>query len=260
MTRRLIVRGAPAGIAAMALALGACDADSSEPRSVEAPHETTSSRATTPSGTTPAEPTPSDKETYSPRPGEVQPLARDDREVTVRPGRYALRLTRKLGYEVDVPDTRFADEGVYLHTPESPGIFLATTAGATTRLPRHPCTDMTGVPVGPTAADLANALAAQPVIVTSAPAPVTLGGASGYYLEVLVPTNLDESTCVDEVQLYRTGATTMAWEQGYLAHWWIPDVHGVRVVVMNICDVSCSPKNLRTLTTMAESITFTTSS
>ena len=95
---------------------------------------------------------------------------------------------------------------------------------------------------------------------TSAPAPVTLGGASGYYLEVLVPTNLDESTCVDEVQLYRTGATTMAWEQGYLAHWWILDVHGVRVVVMNICDVSCSPKNLRTLTTMAESITFTTSS
>ena len=178
----------------------------------------------------------------------------------MRPGRYALRLTRKLGYEVDVPDTRFADEGVYLHTPESPGIFLATTAGATTRLPRNPCTDMTGVPVGPTAADLAKALAAQPVLVTSTPDPVTLGGAAGYYLEVLVPTNLDESACVDEVQLYRTGTTTMAWEQGYLARWWILDVHRVRVVVMNICDVSCSPKNLQTLTTMAESITFTTGS
>ena len=119
---------------------------------------------------------------------------------------------------------------------------------------------MTGVPVGPTAADLANALAAQPVLVTSTPDPVTLGGAAGYYLEVLVPTNLDESACVDEVQLYRTGTTTMAWEQGYLARWWILDVHGERVVVMNFCDQSCTRENLQKLSTMAESITFTTGS
>jgi hypothetical protein len=262
MIRRLIIRGAPAGIAALALGLGACDAHSTAeegPAADAATSTPASSPTTTPTPapvSTPAGPAPTDKVTYAPAPGEVVSIPRDDREAVVRPGRYALRLTRKLGYEVDVPDTRFADEGVYLHTPRSPGVFLATTADATTRIPRHPCTDLTGVPVGPTAADLTKALAAQPVLVTSAPHPVTLGGAAGYYLEVLVPTNLDEAACDAEVQLFRTGATTMAWEQGYLARWWILDVHGVRVVVMNICDVSCSPKNMQTLTTMAESITF----
>ena len=151
------------------------------------------------------------------------------------PGRYALRLTKKLGYEVDVPDTRFADEGVYLHTPESPGVFAATTAGATTRLPRHPCTDMTGVPVGPGAADLANAVAAQPDLVTSKPKPVTLGGASGYYLELRIPADDEGSTCGEGLQLFSTGTTTWSWGPG-LARWWILDLHGERVVVMNFCD------------------------
>ena len=255
MIRRLVVRGAPAGIAAMTLMLGACDADSTAEEG-SAPEAATSGPASSPATTAP---TPTDKVTYAPDPGEVVRIPRDDNEAVVRPGRYALRLTRKLGYEVDVPDTRFADEGVYLHTPESPGIFLATTAGATTRLPRHPCTDMTGVPVGPTGADLANAVAAQPDLVTSKPKPVTLGGASGYYLELRIPAENDGSTCGEGLQLFRTGTTTWSWGPG-LARWWVLDVHGTRVVVMNLCDVSCSPKNLQTLTTMAESITFTTGS
>ena len=255
MNRRLIVRGAPAGMAALALVLGACDADSTADDASPGP---TSSPTPTPTST-PADPAPTDQVTYSPGPGEVVSIPRDDSEAVVLPGRYALRLDKKLGYEVDVPDKRFADEGVYLHTPEAPGVFAATTAGATTRLPRHPCTDMTGVPVGPGAAELANAVAAQPDLVTSEPKPVTLGGASGYYLELRIPADDQGSTCGEGLQLFRTGTTTWSWGPG-LARWWILDLHGERVVVMNFCDQTCTRENLQKLTTMAESITFTTGS
>ena len=268
MVRRLIVRGAPAGIAALAFLLAACDTDSTASDSTASDSSTdegppadqaprTTSSPTTPE---PVDPAPTDMVTYSPGPDEVVDLPYDDSEAVVLPGRYALRLTGRLGYEVDVPDTRFADEGVYLHTPEHPGIFVAVTAGATTRLPRHPCTDMTGVPVGPAAADLANGLAAQPVLDVGAPAPVTLAGAPGYYLELRIPTDFDGSTCGEGLQLFRTGTTTWSWGPGYVARWWILDVRGRRVVVMNHCDETCSPEDLQELTTMAESVTFTTGS
>ena len=267
MIRGLTARGAPAGIAALALVLGACDADSTTdstadaatPGSASSPGTTPTSAPTSAPASTSADPAPTGKVTYAPAPGEVVSIPLDDREAVVRPGRYALRLAEKLGYEVDVPDTRFADEGVYLHTPRSPGVFAATTAGTTTRLPRHPCTDMTGVPVGPGAADLANAVAAQPDLVTSKPEPVTLGGASGYYLELRIPADNDGSTCGEGLQLFRTGTTTWSWGPG-VTRWWVLDVHGERVVVMNFCDQSCTRENLQKLSTMAESITFTTGS
>jgi hypothetical protein len=265
MNRRLIVRGAPAGIAALALVLGACDADSTAddaspgPNSSNTPTPTSTPADPAPTDPAPTDLAPTDQVTYSPGPGEVVSIPRDDSEAVVLPGRYALRLDKKLGYEVDVPDKRFADEGVYLHTPEAPGVFAATTAGATTRLPRHPCTDLTGVPVGPGAAALANAVAAQPDLVTSEPEPVTLGGASGYYLEIRIPENDEGSTCGEGHQLFRTGTTTWSWGPG-LTRWWILDLDGSRVVVMNFCDRTCTRENLQKLTTMAESVTFTTGS
>ena len=179
-------------------------------------------------------------------------------------GRYSLRVTPDLGYEVDVPGPRYVDEGLYLHHPDAPGVFAVTSAPADgTLLPRHPCRDKTGVPVGPTPQDLTRALAAQPVLDVRDRTPVTLDGAHGVYLEIRVPRDFDATGCqdvgdtTDDVQMFATTTGDhWSWGSGYLARWWILDVAGERVVVMNHCELTCSAEALAVLRDMTLSIRF----
>ena len=101
---------------------------------------------------------------------------------------------------------------------------------------------------------------AQPVLDVRATSPVTLDGATGVFLEVRVPPDFDASACQDlgetknDLMLFSTTeGTTWTWAPGYVGHWWILDVGGERVVVMNACDQTCTAKDLRTLRTMTES-------
>ena len=183
-------------------------------------------------------------------------------------GRYSLRVTPTLGYEVDLPGRRYVKDGLYLHHPDAPGVFLVTAAPADgTLLPRNPCTDKSGVAVGPTPRELADGLAAQPGLDVRATRPVTLDGATGVALEVRVPPDFDATACQDlgetedDLMLFSTTeGNTWTWGPGYVGRWWILDVDGERVVVMNACDQDCTAKDLRTLGTMTESITFTSGS
>jgi hypothetical protein len=179
-------------------------------------------------------------------------------------GRYALRVTPDLGYEVDVPGPRYVDEGRYLHHPDAAGVFVVTPAPADgTVVPRHPCRDKTGVPIGPSPQDLARALAAQPVLDVRDRTPVTLGGAHGVYLEIRVPRRFDATGCqdvgetTDDLEMFATTTgDRWSWTSGYLARWWILDVAGERVVVMNHCELTCSAEALAALRGMALSVRF----
>ena len=206
-----------------------------------------------------------DEPTFTPAPGEVMTLPFGANGwATMRQGRYAVHVTPTLGYQVDVPDNWRALSGRFLSTPvESASVFhVAPALRNHTRLPAHPCRDHATRLVGPTVSHLARALRRQAVLKVTKPLPVTLGGRQGLYVKVTVPDNVDPSTCVEgSVTLFEGGdeAEDDGWvgDAGYVGHWWILDVHGERIVVMPQCDISCPAQDFDTLTTMAESITFT---
>ena len=174
-------------------------------------------------------------------------------------GRYALQLTSTLGYQVDVPGQWNVVGGTFLNADPRPSIFFVAPAPASTGLPLHPCRDHSTRAVGPTASDLARALRRQPVLDVTRPIPATLDGHRGLYVEVTIPDTVDTDSCVrDTVSLFESGGPDgYAWQQGYVGRWWILDVDGERMVVMPQCDTDCTEDEFATLTTMAESITFT---
>lgn len=84
------------------------------------------------------------------------------------------------------------------------------------------------IQVGPSADDFANALANDRSLTTTAPVAVTLGGYSGKYMDLQIPSDI--SACTDNY---------WPWEPGFFAqgpsqrwHLWILDVNGTRVVVL----------------------------
>jgi hypothetical protein len=209
------------------------------------------------------EPSPSPSEvTFSPGVGEVMVLEQGAGEWAVmREGRYEVRVSDALSYQVEVPDGWEVLDGRYLNSPPSNADEIFFVAGAPaegTGVPRHPCRDHASVAVGPSVADLAEAVRRQPVLDVSRPVPVTVDGHEGLFLEVGVGVEFDATACVEgEVAFFLAGADAWAWAQGYVAKWWILDVDGDRVVVMAQCDVPCSEPHVEAMTTMAESLTFT---
>ena len=122
-------------------------------------------------------------------------------ETPLEPGRYVfpvLDATRwpELLPVVSVP-------AGFAATNDAGGVVVATDADAGGRMLRiwevdsvysHPCdsnSNLRAISVGPTAADLAHALAAQPLRDGTDPVPVTIGGYDGYYTELSVPDDID---------------------------------------------------------------------
>ena len=248
MMRSLTVRGALAMLVAMTVLLGACSADSTS--SDAAPAESTPTQTPEPSQA---------GHTYSPEAGEVQALPQGRKSATMRSGRYAVRLTPTLGYQVDVPDLWTMMSGRFLNAgPKSEGLFFVAPAPSSTGLAQHPCRDHTTKIVGPTVSDLAGALRRQPVLDVTKPIPGALAGYRGLYLEVTIPAEVDAGSCADGyVSLFESGGPDgYVGYGGYVGRWWILEVDGERIVVMPECTV-CTDDDLDILTTMAESVTFT---
>jgi hypothetical protein len=112
------------------------------------------------------------------------------------------------------------------------------------------------IPVGPTVADFVNAVAEHPILDTTAPVDVDLGGYSGKYFELQVPT--DTSMCDSEPggpPQYRP------WEPGIYAqgpsqrwHQWVLDVDGTRVVVQTFDYPGTSEQRRAELQAIVDSI------
>jgi hypothetical protein len=106
------------------------------------------------------------------------------------------------------------------------------------------------VAVGPSVDDFASAIADHPLLDATDPVPVTLGGYSGKYLDLQLPSDL-------------TGCTTSyyPWEPGIYAQgpshrWqlWILDVEGVRVVVAGMDYPGTSAEHKAELEAIVQSI------
>ena len=109
------------------------------------------------------------------------------------------------------------------------------------------------IPVGPSVDDFANALAAHPLLDTTTPTGVVLGGYAGKYLDLYVPADI--SAC---------STTYFAWEPGLYAqgpsqrwHIWILDVDGTRVVVVSTDYVGTSAQDGAALQAIVDSIKIT---
>ena len=202
----------------------------------------------------------------SPRPGEVLELEQGGPEyVFTRAGRYAVRLSPNMVYEVDSPDMWEVLDGRFFSTSDfsgGQGIFLVAEAPADkTWLPTHPCRDRTRVPIGPTVRDLAEALDAQPVFEATGPTSTAIGGRTGVTLTLTISKQFNGSACEGGLVV---GFTTRDWfpdwylhgEPGLQARVWILEVEGQRFVMLSLCDTTCSDEDFELLRKMAESVTF----
>lgn len=199
----------------------------------------------------------------APRPGEVRELDQHGPEyVFTKEGRYAVRLTPELVYEVDVPDMWEVYRGRYFSTSQfSGGSGVFSVAGPVTEawVPAHPCGDRALMPVGATAHDLAEALAGQHLLDVTRPEPVSLTAGRGIYVEVRVPDRVNSAACQGGgVALFTWRRPPDWWElsAGNSVIYWILDVDGQRSILAGFCETTCPDADLEVLEGMAESVTF----
>jgi hypothetical protein len=161
-------------------------------------------------------------------------------------------------YEVDAPDMWEVYRGRYFSTSDfsgGTGVFSVDGPIAEAWLPAHPCRDRALVPVGPTARDLADALAAQPVLHMTRPRPVSIAGGRGFYVEV-GPDACEQG----EVALFTTTRRPDDWwdlSTGETITYWILDVDGQRFIAAAWCETPCTDADLGVLGGMVESLNFT---
>ena len=116
-----------------------------------------------------------------------------------------------------------------------------------------PCLKVDTLPdieVGPTADDLADALAAHPLLDVTPPVDVTLGGFSGKYLDLKVPSDI--SACTAEY--YPWAPAFYAQGPNHRWHIWSLDVDGVRVVIQSGDFGGTLPQDLTEIRAIIESI------
>ena len=183
--------------------------------------------------------------------------------VFTKEGRYAVRLTPGLVYEVDAPEMWEVYRGRYFSTSDfsgGAGIFSVTGPVTEAWLPAHPCRDRSLVPAGPTARELADSLAGQPVLEVTRPKPVVIASASGAYVEVRIPDRVNAAACHSGgVALFTSKRRPVDWwdlSAGEVVTYWILDMAGQRWIVAGVCDTACTQADFEVLAGMAESVTF----
>jgi hypothetical protein len=151
---------------------------------------------------------------------------------------------------IDVPSgwSGVVPAAVWIDENAAPG-GAALAIGFGGDLPRDPCLTTDLISTGSTVDEFANAMAAHPVLDATDPVDVTLGGYSGKYIDLRLPSDL--SACPE----FRP------WEPGIYAqgpdhqwHLWILDVAGTRVVVQAMDYPGTSPQRRAELQAMVDSI------
>ena len=112
---------------------------------------------------------------------------------------------------------------------------------------------------GPTVADLARALAAQPLRAGSDPVPVTVAGYHGLYVETSVPAHIDFSKCQDGYFDSWIGTGDHGRFQqgpGQRDSLWILDVGGYRLVIDGEHMPGATQAQIDEITGMVKTLTF----
>jgi hypothetical protein len=185
----------------------------------------------------------------------------------LEPGRYLVSVGGAGSYPLapvlSVPDgfNALPDAiGVWADAPfEGRVVWVWDIAGVHT----HPC-DAGKVPeiVGPSVADLANALAAQPLRDGTPPVPVTIDGHRGLYVELSVPDGTDVNACAegrfDSWTAEGDDDGSSRWQQGpgQIDMLWILDVDGDRITIAAAHGPAASQESVEELERIATTARF----
>ncbi|WP_456825759.1 hypothetical protein [Cellulomonas sp. P5_E12] len=206
-----------------------------------------------PKATAPAEPSPTTT---------FWTLPMDDGETPLEPGSYVFPVMDTLRWPTTLPVVSVP--AGYAATEDAAGVEVGTGNDADRRMLRiweiysvysHPCDAIRRtLKVGPTAADLADALAAQPMRDGTTPVPVTIGGYDGFYVELSVPDDIDVDACPGGKFFSWPGR----WQQGagQVDMLWVVDVDGQRVVFDAWAMPGVSPQERAELQHMVTTATF----
>ena len=195
-----------------------------------------------------------------PSPPAVLSLPSGDGEALLEPGRYVFPVSRTTRWPellpvISVPVGFFARDdaaGVAAGDLDTSRMLWVWQVDS---VYSHPCdASRRVVVVGPTVADLAGALAAQPMRDGTDPVPVTVGGYDGLYVELSVPDAIDIDACPGGKFFSWPGR----WQQGpgQVDMLWILDVEGQRVVFDAWTMPGVSPEQTSELQHMVDSTTF----
>ena len=180
----------------------------------------------------------------SPRPGQLRPVIRVPAGYTGR------------GFAVNT----VAGDKVAAVAPDARGLSFWAVQGVYT----NPCTaGKHPVDPGPSVADLARALAAQPLRSGSDPVPVTVDGYRGLYVETSVPAHIDFTQCGDGYFDSWTSTNQDGHYQqgpGEQDRLWILDIHGHRLVIDGWHMPGASQQQINQITQMVNTLTFQTTS
>ncbi|GAA4103987.1 hypothetical protein ACFFOS_02500 [Nocardioides kongjuensis] len=170
-------------------------------------------------------------------------------------GRYRFPLSDTLALDVDLPSgTRAEVGGLYILT--SNGLLKVEAATERYGVAEDPCHGDGITRVGPTVADLVEAIRTQPGLQVSPPEPVTIGGAQGQYLLMRIDPDFDAPICRDgQVNLPGIDGTNNNVTPSYVGEWWILDAGGRRVVLQSMCD-PCAGDPPSAIREIVQSITF----
>ena len=241
MTRRNSSPGLMAAVAAVAVLLAACSADADAGGSAG-----------------------EDSPPSSPSGDLVQAtrLADVAAETALTPGRYAMGFLSEQADApmmlIDVPAGYVAGgDGYEIGSEKNFRHFDTWTVAEVAKQPCGGTEDW--VDPGPGVDDLADALAALPVWETTQPAPTTIGGHEGVFMELNVPTDIP-ATCYGEPLSWRDHlGGTQGIGTGKTQLLWIVDVDGHRVMLLAGYfpgPDGPTPKQVNELTQMAEGATF----
>ena len=106
------------------------------------------------------------------------------------------------------------------------------------------------IPVGPSVDDFANALADHPLIDATTPTSVSLGGYSGKYMDLQLPSDISDCTFA----YYAWQPSMPAQGPNHRLHLWILDVEGIRVVVQTADFAGTTASDLAELQAIVDSI------
>jgi hypothetical protein len=181
----------------------------------------------------------------------VAPFAGPDCSAPPLPGCSDVPGADSLRFTVTVPDGWSGLEGTIWLAENKPPDGAGLLFGRGAWLLTDPCQNGRDpdIPVGPTVADFVDAVAKHPILDTTTPVNVTLGGYSGKYFDLQVPADISKCDAYRpwEPGLYAQGP-------GHRWHQWVLDVGGVRVVVQSMEYAGTSAQRRAELRAMVDSL------
>ena len=160
----------------------------------------------------------------------------------------------------DVPQGFQGHESWVWTDEQGPREFAQLAYWAPARVFVDPCNvDAVSPPLGPTAQDLAAALAAQKRTTTTKPIAVTMDGHEGLYLELSTPHRFDHQACgPDGMEIWEVGEShdRRALEESVIDRYWILEVEGQRVVISALTEQAATGHAVDLVTDVVETIDF----